>query len=204
MAASSKERLILLILVSIGTAISGIHPHDRTTWWLEVAPILFGIAVLVPTANTFRFTPLLYRLMAVHALLMMVGGHYTYANVPLGFWVQDMFELTRNHYDRLGHLMQGFVPALIAREILLRNSPLERGKWLFFVVSCIALAISAGYELVEWWTALIMGGAADEFLATQGDIWDTQWDMFLALVGAIIAQVTLARVHNGQLERLNT
>ncbi len=202
MAAQSKQRLILLVLVVIGTAISGINPYDRLTWWLEVAPILVAIAILVPTAASFRLTPLLYWLMAVHALLMMVGGHYTYANVPLGFWVQDLFDLARNNYDRLGHVLQGFVPAMIAREVLLRRTPLRRGKWLFFLVSCVALAISACYEFLEWWTALIMGGYADEFLATQGDIWDTQWDMFLALSGAITAQLSLARVQDRQLENL--
>lgn len=202
MAATSKQRLILLALVVTGTVISGISPYDRLTWWLEVTPILVAIAILVPTANSYRLTPLLYWLMAVHALLMMVGGHYTYANVPLGLWVQDLFDLARNHYDRLGHVMQGFVPAMIVREVLLRSSPLGKGKWLFFLVSCVALAISAGYEFIEWWAALIIGEHADEFLATQGDIWDTQWDMFLALSGAISAQLLLGRVQDRQLERL--
>ena len=202
MAATSNERLVLLVLVATGTAVSGIGPYDRLTWWLEVAPIIIAIPILAWTANSYRLTPLLYRLMAVHALLMMVGGHYTYANVPLGFWVQDLFDLARNNYDRLGHVLQGFVPAMIAREILLRSSPLTRGRWLFFLVSCVALAISACYEFVEWWTALVMGGQADEFLATQGDIWDTQWDMFLALSGAITAQLLLARVQDRQLEQL--
>ncbi|MCZ6498998.1 MAG: DUF2238 domain-containing protein [Gammaproteobacteria bacterium] len=202
MAATSNERLVLLVLVVTGTAVSGIGPYDRLTWWLEVAPIIIAIPILASTANSYRLTPLLYRLMAVHALLMMVGGHYTYANVPLGFWVQDLFDLARNNYDRLGHVLQGFVPAMIAREILLRSSPLTRGRWLFFLVSCVALAISACYEFVEWWTALVMGGQADEFLATQGDIWDTQWDMFLALSGAITAQLLLARVQDRQLEQL--
>lgn len=202
MAATSNERLVLLVLVVTGTAVSGIGPYDRLTWWLEVAPIIIAIPILASTAKSYRLTPLLYRLMAVHALLMMVGGHYTYANVPLGFWVQDLFDLARNNYDRLGHVLQGFVPAMIAREILLRSSPLTRGRWLFFLVSCVALAISACYEFVEWWTALVMGGQADEFLATQGDIWDTQWDMFLALSGAITAQLLLARVQDRQLEQL--
>ena len=203
MAATSKERLILLVLVVIGTAISGIGPYDRMTWWLEVAPILVGIAILVQTADSYRLTPLLYRLMALHALLMMVGGHYTYANVLLGAWFQDMFELARNNYDRLGHVMQGFVPAMIDREVLLRSSPLTRGKWLFFLVTCVALAISAFYEFIEWWVAVIMGGEADEFLATQGDVWDTQWDMFLALLGAIAAQLLLGRIQDRQLKNLN-
>jgi putative membrane protein len=204
MTAQSTERLVLLVLVVIGTAISGVGPYDRITWWLEVAPILVAIPILIATGENYRLTRLLYRLMAIHALLIMVGGHYTYAHVPLGFWVQDMFDLARNHYDRLGHFLQGFVPAMIAREVLLRSSPLQAGKWLFFLVSCVALAISAFYEFTEWWAALVMGGQADDFLATQGDIWDTQWDMFLALTGAVIAQLSLARVQDRQLEQLKS
>ena len=126
----------------------------------------------------------------------MIGGHYTYAQVPLGFWVQDLFHLGRNHYDRLGHFAQGFVPAMLVREILIRRSPLGPGKWLFFLVVCVCLAFSAFYELIEWWTAVMMGQAADAFLGTQGDPWDTQWDMFLALVGAVTAQLLLARTHD--------
>jgi putative membrane protein len=130
---------------------------------------------------------------------LILGGHYTYAEVPLGFWVRDAFDLARNHYDRLGHFIQGFVPAIIAREILLRRSPLVQGKWLFFMVCSICLAVSACYEFIEWWTALVGGGSAESFLGTQGDVWDTQWDMFLALLGSISAQVLLSRVHGRQL-----
>jgi putative membrane protein len=144
-------------------------------------------------------TTLLCCLLAVHAVILMVGGHYTYAEVPLGFWVRDALGLARNHYDRLGHFAQGFVPAILAREILLRNTPLRRGGWLFFLVVCVCLAFSALYELIEWWTALISGEGATAFLGTQGDVWDTQWDMFLALVGALTAQLLLARVHDRQL-----
>jgi putative membrane protein len=132
----------------------------------------------------------------------MVGGHYAYARVPLGFWAQELFPLGRNHYDRLGHFVQGFVPALVAREILVRRSPLRPGKWLFFLVSCVALAISACYEFVEWWTAVLGGQAATDFLGTQGDPWDTQWDMFLALVGSIVGQLLLARTQNREIGRL--
>jgi len=132
----------------------------------------------------------------------MVGGHYTYAHVPLGFWLQDLFDVARNPYDRIGHFMQGFTPAIIVREILVRRSPLRPGKWLFFLVSCVCLAISAVYEFIEWWAALLLGQGAQEFLGTQGDPWDTQWDMFLALVGAIAAQLALARVHDRQLAAL--
>jgi putative membrane protein len=156
----------------------------------------------VATRRRFPLTPLAYRLIFVHALILMLGGRYTYAEVPLGFWVKDALGLARNHYDRLGHFAQGFVPAIVAREILIRKTPLRPGRWLFFLVTCVCLAVSAVYELVEWWTAVATGEAATAFLGTQGDPWDTQWDMFLALLGALIAQLALARVHDGQLERL--
>jgi len=181
---------------------SGLHPHDRFTWLLEVAPILIAVPVLVATRRRFPLTPLAYRLIFVHALILMLGGRYTYAEVPLGFWVKDALGLARNHYDRLGHFAQGFVPAMLAREILLRKTPLRRGAWLFFLVTCVCLAISAVYEFVEWWTALATGEAATAFLGTQGDPWDTQWDMFLALIGALTAQLALSRVHDRQLEVL--
>ncbi len=182
---------------------SGLRPHDYFTWLLEVAPILIGVPVLIATRRRFPLTPLAYRLIFVHALILMAGGHYTYAEVPLGDWVKDALGLARNHYDRLGHFAQGFVPAILAREILLRKTPLSRGGWLFFLVTCVCLAISACYELVEWWTAVATGEAATAFLGTQGDPWDTQWDMFLALVGAVAAQVTVARVHDRQLARID-
>jgi putative membrane protein len=134
----------------------------------------------------------------------MLGGHYTYARVPLGFWMQDLFDFSRNHYDRIGHLAQGFIPALIAREILLRRTPLRRGAWLFFLVTCVCLAVSVCYEFIEWWAALIGGSGATEFLGTQGDVWDTQWDMFMALVGSLLGQLTLSRLHDRQLDRLRT
>jgi putative membrane protein len=181
---------------------SGIAPYDRATWWLEVLPVLVGAPLLVATARRFPLTPLLYGLLLLHAVILMVGGHYTYARVPIGFWVQDAFELARNHYDRLGHFAQGFVPAILAREILLRRTPLPAGGWLFFLVLASCLAFSAFYELIEWWTALLGGEAATDFLGTQGDVWDTQWDMFLAGIGAIAAQLGFARLHDRQLERL--
>jgi len=143
--------------------------------------------LLVATYRRFPLTPLAYRLIFVHAGILMLGGHYTYAEVPPGFWVRDLLGLSRNHYDRLGHFAQGFVPAIVAREILLRKTPLRPGGWLFFLVTCICLAISAFYEFVEWWTALLSGEAAMAFLGTQGDVWDTQWDMFLCLLGALAA-----------------
>ncbi len=174
-------------------------PTDRLTWWLEVAPILIAIPVLFATCRLFPLTPLSYRLILLHALILMLGGHYTYAQVPLGFWVQDLFDLSRNHYDRLGHFAQGFVSAILTREILLRISPLQPGRLLFFLVVCVCLAISAMYELIEWFSALILGQGAEAFLGTQGDPWDTQADMFLALVGAVSAQFLLGRLHTQQI-----
>ena len=199
---SDREPLALLGVGLALLALSGVEPHDRFTWVLEVAPLLVGVPLLVATHRRFRLTPLLYRLLFLHAVILMVGGHYTYAEVPLGFWVRDALGLARNHYDRLGHFAQGFVPAILVREILLRRSPLRPGKWLFFLVASVCLAVSAFYELVEWWTAAATGDAATAFLGTQGDPWDTQWDMFLALVGAVVAQLTLARTHDRQLARL--
>jgi len=147
-----------------------------------------------------RLSPLLYRLLFLHAVILVVGGHYTYAQVPIGFWIQDLLDASRNHYDRIGHFAQGFIPAILAREILLRRSPLRQGKWLFFLVVCVCFAFSALYELIEWWAALIGGDSAESFLGTQGDVWDTQWDMFLALLGAISAQLLLRRVHDRSME----
>jgi putative membrane protein len=198
----TREALALLVLTAIALVVSGIGPVDRGTWVLEVAPVVIAAPLLYFTWRPFRLTPLTYRLIFLHALILILGGHYTYAHVPLGFWLQDLFDFARNPYDRIGHFAQGFVPAIIAREILLRRSPLRRGKWTFFIVCCICLAISAVYEFIEWWAALILGQGAQEFLGTQGDPWDTQWDMFLALCGAIAAQLLLARLHDRQLARL--
>jgi len=199
---SGREPRVLLAVGAIALAISGVAPHDRLTWLLEVAPILIAVPVLIATARRFPLTPLAYRLIFVHALIVMLGGHYTYAEVPLGDWVADALGLARNPYDRLGHLAQGFVPAIVVREILIRRSPLRPGKWLAFLVGCVCLAISAAYELVEWWSALIGGESADAFLGTQGDQWDTQWDMFTALVGAVAALALLGRLHDRQIARL--
>src|SRR5437667_1161687 len=194
--------VLLLGLGAFCLALSAVGAHDRLTWVLEVFPILLAVPVLVLTRRRFPLTSLAYVLIFVHALVLMVGGHYTYERVPLGFWLQRALHLRRNDYDRLGHFAQGFVPAVLAREVLLRRSPLRTGKWLFFLVTCVCLAISACYKFVEWWTAVLTGDSATAFLGTQGDPWDTQWDMFLALVGAITAQLTLARVHDRQLDRL--
>ncbi len=193
---------MLLALVVAALVVSGIGPYERGTWLLEVAPVLIGMPLLLATGRRFPLTPLLYRLIFVHALILILGGHYTYARVPLGFWFQDLLDLSRNHYDRLGHLAQGFIPAILAREILLRTSPLEPGRWLFALVTSVCLAFSAFYELIEWWAAAIGGSDAESFLGTQGDVWDTQWDMFLALLGALAAQLLLAGRHDRELERL--
>lgn len=199
------RRYLLALIAVVGAALvaSGIGPHDRTTWWLEVFPVLIGAPILVTTYRRFPLTPLVYTLLAIHALILILGGHYTYARVPLGFWVQDLFGVARNHYDRLGHFAQGFIPALLVREILLRTSPLRPGRWLFVLVAAVCLAFSAIYEFIEWWAALAGGESAEAFLGTQGDVWDTQWDMFLALTGAITAQLLLGRVHDRSLARLH-
>ena len=193
------EAIALLIVGAACLALSAIGAADRGTWVMEVFPIFIAVPVLVATARRFPLTPLAYRLIFVHALILMVGGHYTYAKVPLGFWMRDAFHLARNNYDRIGHFAQGFVPAIIAREIYLRRTPLTRGAWLFFIVTCTCLAISACYEFIEWGAAIAGGSAADAFLGTQGDMWDTQWDMFTALWGAIIAQLLLSRIHDREL-----
>ena len=189
----------LLLGVLLVLAWSGIHPKDDFTWFLEVFPVLVGLPLLILTYRHFALTPLVYVLLAIWAVILMVGGHYTYAEMPLFSWLRDTYDLSRNHYDRVGHIAQGFVPAILVREILLRRSPLQHGKWLFFLVSCVCLAISACYEFLEWWVALASGDEAVAFLATQGDVWDTQWDMFLALCGAVTSQILLVRWHDRQM-----
>jgi putative membrane protein len=192
----------LLGFVVLALIVSGIDPRDRMTWVLEVVPVLVGLPVVLGLYQRFPLTPLSYWLLTIHALILIVGGHYTYSNVPLGFWLQDLFDMSRNHYDRLGHFAQGFVPAVVTREVLLRMSPLRRGAWLNFLVVCVCLAISAFYEMIEWWVAVAAGVAAEAFLATQGDVWDTQWDMFLALLGAMTSVFLLGRLQDRQLESM--
>lgn len=192
----------LLAVVTAVLVWSGIGPKDRLTWFLEVFPVFIGAALLIPTFRRFRLTNLLYVLLAIHAIILMVGGHYTYAEVPLGDWVRDWLGLARNHYDRLGHLAQGFVPAILAREILVRQSVVRGRAWLFFIVVSICLGFSAFYELLEWSVAEMTGEASDAFLGTQGDVWDTQKDMALALVGSVLAQTILGRAHDRQLESI--
>jgi len=197
-----KSALWLLVFFSV-LLWSAWKPHDYPTWWLEVLPALITLAVLIFTRKRFPFTPLAYVLILLHAIILMAGGHYTYAEVPLGDWLREVTGGTRNNYDKLGHLAQGFVPAIVAREILIRNHVLARRGWLAFMVISICLAISALYELIEWWVALFSGEAAESFLGTQGYIWDTQSDMFLALTGACCAVVFLSRWHDRQLAVLN-
>lgn len=199
----SREPLVLLLAVFTMMIVLGVSPKaDRLTWFLENVPVLIAAPILVATWRRFPLTPLAYRLIALHAVILMVGGHYTYAEVPLGDWVRDAFGLARNHYDRLGHFAQGFVPALITRELLLRKTPLRPGGWLAVIIVGMCLGISAFYEFTEWWAALAGGAKADAFLGTQGDVWDTQWDMFMAFIGATTCVLTLSRVHDGQLRRL--
>lgn len=203
----SKEPILLAALVGAGLLLSGFAPTDRFTWFLEALPVLVGIPAVVATNASHRLTPLLYRLLALHAGILLLGAHYTYAHVPLGQWMQDAFGFARNHFDRIGHFTQGFVPALLTREILIRYSPLRPGGWLFFLVCSVCLAFSASYELFEWGVARWTGEAASAFLGTQGDEWDTQWDMFLALLGSILAQLLLSGLQDRQLDisrRLNT
>jgi putative membrane protein len=193
---------VFVAVAVIGLTLSGIEPVDRLTWWMEVLPVVIALAVTAWTRERFPLTSLAYVLIAVHAAILMLGGHYTYAQVPLGFWAKDAFDLARNHYDQLGHFAQGFVPAIIAREILLRCTPLRRGGWLTFLVIATCLAVSATYEFLEWWAAIAIGADADAFLATQGDPWDTQWDMFMATLGACTALLLLSRLHDRALRRL--
>ena len=178
------------------------NPHDRVTWWLEVLPALLALVVLAATRSRFPLTALCYWLILLHAVVLMVGGHYTYAEVPMGDWVMEWTGGSRNNYDKLGHFAQGFVPAIVAREILVRQRVVARRGWLSFLVVCVCLAISAFYELVEWWVALLSGEGAEAFLGTQGYAWDTQSDMFLALMGAVLALLLLSRLHDRQMKAL--
>lgn len=197
--ASRTRPAALLAVVAVALVASGVAPYDRLTWFLELLPVLVAAPLLVVTYRRFPLTPLAYWLIAIHSLVLVLGGHYTYARVPLGFWIQDWFDFSRNHYDRIGHLMQGFGPAIIARELLIRTSPLTPGKWLFTIVLFTILGISATYEFTEWWAALASEEASAAFLGTQGDPWDTQWDMFLAGCGALLAQFVFGRLHDRQL-----
>ena len=195
-------RTFALVIVLLVLTWSGYQPHDYFTWLLEVLPVLVVVPLLIATRQRFRLTDLSYILIAVHAIILMIGGHYTYAEVPWFNWLRDAWDLSRNYYDRVGHLAQGFVPTMIAREILLRTTTLRVSKMLFFLVVCVSLAISASYELVEWMVAELSGSDAVAFLATQGDVWDTQKDMLMALIGSVIAQWALAAKQDQQLRYL--
>ena len=197
--ARRREPAVLLGVGAVALIVSAIRPHAYGTWLLEVLAVLIAAPILILTYRRFPLTPLAYRLILAQALILVIGGHWTYAEVPAGDWVRDWLGLDRNPYDRLGHLFQGITPALVAREILLRKTPLRPGGWLFAIVVCVVLGISACWEFFEWWSALIGGEAADDFLGAQGDIWDTQWDMFLAMLGAILSQLLFSRLHDRQL-----
>lgn len=197
-----RERREHLVLLGVGVAalvVSGVNPLDRLTWVLEVFPAVAGALIFILLYRRLRFTPLVYRLVLLHALVLMLGGHYSYAKVPLGYWAQDALDLSRNPYDRVGHFMQGFVPAVVAREVLLRRTPLRPGGWLSFIVVAVCLAFSAFYEFTEWWAALALGESADAFLGTQGDQWDTQWDMFMCFAGSLLSLLAFTRLHDRQL-----
>lgn len=198
---SIRYLLMLLSIFGVGMAWSAIRPHDYFTWFLEVVPALLGLAILTAVYPWMRFTKLVYTLVLVHCLILMVGGHYTYAEVPLFNWIRDTFHQARNNYDRVGHFAQGFIPAIIAREVLLRKTPLKRGGWLYLIVVGLCLGISALYELFEWSVAAATGTAADAFLGSQGDPWDTQKDMATCMIGAIIAPLLLGKFHDNQLRR---
>ena len=193
---------VLLSAVIAALIASGIASFDRATWWMEVAPVFVALPVLIATRRRFPLTPLLYGLIALHCLILMVGGAYTYARVPLGFWLQDLLHLGRNPYDKIGHLAQGFVPALIAREILLRGTYVTGRRMAAFLSLCVVMFISANYELIEWGAAVALGQGADEFLGTQGDPWDTQSDMLMALIGGGVALLTLGGVQDRLIRRM--
>ncbi|MFF0833262.1 MULTISPECIES: DUF2238 domain-containing protein [unclassified Streptomyces] len=193
---------LFAVVVAVGLAVSAWGVRDRTTWLLETFWVLAGLPLVVLVWRRFPLTGLLCGLLAAHALVLAVGGHYTYARVPVGDWIRDGFGLSRNPYDRFGHLMQGFVPAVLVRELLVRTSPLRGSRWLAPLTVCACLAFSASFELLEWAAAEIGGHGADAFLATQGDVWDTQWDMFCALIGAVLSLLLLSRVHDRRLAAL--
>jgi putative membrane protein len=194
---------VLLALFALVFIWSLVRPHDLFTWLLEVFPAIIGIVLVIALRRRFPLTPLLATLLCLHAIILMVGGHYTYAEVPLGFWMQRAFGWMRNDYDRIGHFAQGFVPAIAAREILIRRGVVRGRGWLYFLIVAICLAISASYELMEWLVSLATGSKGDAFLGTQGDVWDTQEDMATALVGALLGPLLLGRLHDRQIDRIS-
>ena len=200
----TRTNTALLVLLGAVFVWSAIRPHDYFTWILETFPAIIGFVILAATYRRFPLTPLAYTLLMIHAAILMLGGHYTYAEVPLGYWMRDVLHTARNDYDRLGHFAQGFVPAIVAREILIRRKIVRGGGWVYFIVVCICLAISAAYELLEWRVSIASGSKGDAFLGTQGDIWDTQEDMATALVGAMVAPVVLGWLHDRQIAALES
>jgi putative membrane protein len=195
--------LKIVLVVTLAVFVwSGINPVDRFTWFLEVLPALVVFAILVATRNRFRFSDFSYILICLHAMILMIGGHTTYAGMPLFNWIRDNFGLARNYYDRVGHFAQGFVPALVAREYFLRKNIINGRGWQFFLIISTVLGFSTFYEFFEWWMSLASGQAADAFLATQGDVWDTQWDMFMCLIGSVVALATLSRLQDRVLQKM--
>ncbi|MCW8897327.1 MAG: DUF2238 domain-containing protein [Flavobacteriales bacterium] len=198
-----NKHLILIGLFIIGLIWSGIQPFDYFTWALEVFPAILGLIILIFTFKQFQFTFLTYCFILFHSYILFIGGHYTYAEVPLFDWIKEVFDLSRNNYDKVGHFAQGFIPAMIVREIFVRNNIVTNKKWLNFIVVCICLSFSAIYEFLEWWVALFSGENAEAFLGTQGYVWDTQSDMFYATVGAITMLVLLAKIQDKNISKLN-
>lgn len=201
---NNKFHLLLLSALLSVMMWSVINPKDLFTWFLEVFPVLIGLAVLIYLYPKFRFSNFVYLLISIHATILIIGGHYTYAEMPVFNWIRDSFGLSRNYYDRLGHFAQGFIPAIIAREVLIRNRVISKKKYLSFIVICICLAISASYELIEFGVAKLTGDSAEAFLGTQGDIWDTQWDMLMALIGSITSLSLLSNYHDKKLNKLDS
>lgn len=197
-------KVLIWVAVFLSVLIwSAIEPADRLTWWMEVSPALIGVVALLLTRRRFPLTEMVYFLILIHAVILMVGGHYTYAEVPVGDWLAELTGGGRNNYDKLGHLAQGFIPFMIAREVMIRNKVVAVRGWLTFLLICFVLALSAFYELIEWWAALLSAEAADAFLGTQGYVWDTQSDMFWALCGSILASITLSKWHDRQIRAIS-
>ncbi|GEQ18490.1 MULTISPECIES: DUF2238 domain-containing protein [Clostridium] len=203
MKSNKRFHLILLVMLLSILIWSVIEPKDLFIWFLEVLPVIIGVSVLICIYPKYRFSNFIYVLITIESIILIVGGHYTYAEMPIFNWIRDTFDLSRNYYDRLGHFMQGFIPAMIAREIIIRNKVINKKKYLSFIVICICLAISASYELIEFVVAKLTGNAADAFLGTQGDVWDTQWDMLMALIGSVTSLSLFSRYHDKKLMQLN-
>lgn len=199
-----KKYWILIIIFLLGLVLSGIHPHDYFTWLLEVFPAIIGLIVLLLTFKKFKFSDLTYFLILAHCYILFIGGHYTYAEVPLFDWIKDTFEQSRNNYDKVGHFAQGFVPAMIVRELFVRKEIVKQGSWLSFLTVCVCIAISVFYEFLEWLVAIIIGESADSFLGTQGYVWDTQSDMLYATIGAMCMVLFISKIHDKQIEKMKS